>query len=96
MVQLEVGKKYLVSSVNAKSPLCERAAAYPWGDKSTKVPIQVIGKTAYFYNCTVLPHYSNYSIFGKSHPYNITISQTDINLGEFKIYDMPEEFENGC
>ena len=91
---MEVGKKYLVSTVNAVSVLNDNGGAHPWGRKSFKVPVKVIQETPFFYTCMVLPHYAHTAAMGKSKPYVTTIGKEDIKREEFKIYETECELEN--
>lgn len=91
--EMEVGKRYLVSSAEAVSPLQECGGIYPWGDKGTKIPVECIGETKYFYTVKVLSHYAHCANFGKSYPYTLSLMKKDIMLEETKIYEVEGDLE---
>lgn len=84
---MEVGKRYLVSSTEAVSPMTENGGIYPWGDRSVKVPVECIGETKYFYTVKVLSHYAHSANFGRSYPYTVSLMKRDIMLGETRVYE---------
>lgn len=84
---MEVGKRYLVSSSEAVSPMNENGGIYPWGDKRTKIPVECIGESKHFYTVKVLSHFSHSVNFGRSYPYKVSLMKKDIMLGETKIYE---------
>lgn len=90
---MEVGKRYLVSSVEAVSPLQEGGGIYPWGDRRTKIPVECIGETPYFYTVKVLSHYAHCANFGKSYPYKVSLMKKDMMLNGTKIYETEGDLE---
>ena len=84
--KLEVGKRYLVRSKAAVSPLTENGGIYPWGSVSTKIPVEVLEEHRNFYTVRVLPHYAHFANFGKSKPYVVSIMKQDILLDEVRCY----------
>ena len=89
--EMEVGKRYLVSSKDAVSPMTENGGIFPWGDVRTKIPVECIEEHEHFYTLLVLPHWSHFCCFGKSKLYRVTATKKDIALGEFKVYQTEEE-----
>ena len=91
--EMEVGKRYLVSSIEAVPPLQENGGIYPWGDRRTKIPVECVQDHKHFYTVKVLSHYAHAINFGKSYPYTVSLMKKDIMLGETKIYETESELD---
>lgn len=91
VAEMKVGKIYLVSSVNAETPLHENGSIYPWGDKRAKIPVYCAAEHKHFYTCKVLPHTTEGFRFGNSKPYTVSIMKRDLLLGETRVYEAEKE-----
>ena len=88
---MEVGKRYLVSSTDSVSPLTENGGIYPWGDVRHKIPVEVLEDHKYFYTVRVLPHWSHFMNFGKARPYRVSLMKKDISCGWTRVYITEKE-----
>ena len=91
--RLVVGAEYLVSTVYAGSPMSEAGSAYPFGDKSRKIPVVVEEEHEHFYTCRVLPHHAKYCCYGVSKPYRVTVGKWELIAERFKAYEIEDDVE---